>query len=59
MMPLRSGFMIEDPLAGKYPAYSTCTYTLNNPVRFIDPDGMRVESNHEDAGGNVIAVYND
>src|SRR5690606_35148535 len=31
-----------DPLAEKYPWISPFSYTLNNPVRLIDPDGKQV-----------------
>jgi RHS repeat-associated protein len=32
-----------DPLAGEYAAWSPYCYTLNNPVKFVDPDGMKVD----------------
>ena len=31
-----------DPLADKYPAHSPFTYTLNNPINAVDPDGRVV-----------------
>ena len=32
-------WMTLDPLASKYPSWSPYTYTLDNPIRFVDKDG--------------------
>jgi len=33
-----------DPLAEKYPNWSPYAYTLDNPVKYVDPDGRWVET---------------
>jgi RHS repeat-associated protein len=39
---LVSRWLSPDPLGAKYTQWSPYNYTLNNPVRFIDPDGREV-----------------
>lgn len=41
-----------DPMAPKYFSHSPYTYTLNNPVYFIDPDGMQSIRNNQNGAFN-------
>ena len=42
-----------DPLADKYPGWSPYNYTLNNPLKYIDPDGREIKvENRKDKDGN-------
>lgn len=51
-----------DALAEEYIEWSPFNYTLNNPVRFVDPDGnsvQRYESTFVDENGVVLDYRND
>jgi len=41
--PAVGRFMSVDPLADKYPGWTPYNYTLNNPVRLVDRNGMEAE----------------
>jgi len=45
--PRISQFYATDPLAEKYPNFSPYTYTADNPVMLVDPDGMDWYKNNE------------
>ena len=40
--PALGRFMMIDPLAEKYYSWSPYGYCLNNPLKFVDPDGKKI-----------------
>lgn len=45
-------WMSMDPLRGKFPRWSPYNYTMNNPLRFVDPTGMAPDF-YQELNGNV------
>ncbi len=56
--PALGRWMNIDPLAEKYHPVSQYVYTLNNPIFFIDPDGMRVKNGDEVRRKDAEENYN-
>ena len=52
-------WMVQDPLAEKYYAYSPYNYCVNNPVMFVDPEGKdyNLHYNHRNKTITVEATY--
>lgn len=50
-----SRWLSVDPKADKYPGWSPYHYSLNNPLRYFDPNGQW--SAERDKDGNIIAKY--
>ncbi|MCY1636750.1 hypothetical protein, partial [Marinifilum sp. D737] len=52
---LVSRWMCPDPLSEEYSSWSPYNYTMNNPIKYIDPNGMYA-SPYFDEDGNFLGV---
>ncbi len=51
-------WMNIDPLAARYDAYSAYSFTINNPIYFVDPDGKQIIIYYNSNGKNKSKKYN-
>ena len=56
--PSLGRWMNMDPLAEQYRKWSPYTYCVNSPLRFVDPDGMRVANFGIDPPGSASNPHN-
>jgi hypothetical protein len=48
-----SRWISPDPLAEEYSSWSPYNYTMNNPILFIDPNGMYVDKYYDEDGNEL------
>ncbi|MFR5540860.1 MAG: hypothetical protein ACLTID_13115 [Barnesiella sp.] len=56
---ISSRFLSIDPLCEKYPWISPYAYCANNPMRFVDTDGMDIYRYDNETGNLILAVKNE
>ncbi len=50
----RGQWLQVDPLADKYPGWSSYNYVMDNPERNVDPNGAFVDDYYFDSNGNLV-----
>ena len=55
--PRMARFLGVDPLAGDFPSWTPYHYVHNNPLRYIDPTGMRAEETDDWVYGASRGIY--